>query len=92
MKKLLFILALLAMVVLPNVAPAHETSGRRHLSDGVALVALEDQSGRGGEGAGIAALPSEQGATLASRELRFQMPPPGTDIPTPQSPDSTHQV
>jgi hypothetical protein len=50
MKKILFILALLAMVVLPNVAPAHEPGERRHLSDGVGLVTLEDRPDRGGNG------------------------------------------
>ena len=50
MKKILFILALLAMVVLPKVAPAQKPSERRQLSDGVALVALEDRPGRGGDG------------------------------------------
>ena len=36
------------MVVLPKVAPAQEASERRHLNDGVALVALEGRAG--GEG------------------------------------------
>ena len=78
MKKLLFILALLAMVVLPNVAPAHEPGEHRHFSDGVALVSLEERPSRGGEGTGIAALPAEKEATLASGDLRCgqQMPPP----------------
>ena len=71
MKKLLFILTLLAMVVFPNVAPAQEPSERCHLSDGVGLVAREDRQGREGEEAGIAALPSEQGATLAPGDLRI---------------------
>ena len=75
MKKLLFILALLAMVVLPNVAPAHEPGEHRQLSDGVDLVALEGRAGGDGEGMGVAELPAKKEATLASGDLRFQMHP-----------------
>ena len=60
------------MVVLPNEAPAQETSERWHLSDGVGLVTLEDRQGRGGEEAGMEALSAEQEATLASGNLRCQ--------------------
>jgi len=59
-------------VVFPNVAPAHEPGEHRHFSNGVALVALEDGPGRGGEGTGIAALPAEQGVSLAPGDLRCQ--------------------
>ena len=73
MKKIPFILTLLAMVVLPNVALAQEPSERCHFSDGAALGTLEERPCRGGDGTGIEALSAEKESTWASGDQCFQM-------------------
>lgn len=64
------------MVVLPNVAPAHEPCERRHFSDRVALVTLvEERPGKGGAKTGVAELPVEKETAWLSGELPSQMHP-----------------